>query len=226
MKSLRYVLQDRAQLPEQLDWLTPDERARFAAFRFDKRRQDWLLGRWAAKRALLELAGLPQSDIARFEVLSAASGAPIAKLDGDPYDVGLSISHSHGRAFSIVSNDIADLGCDIEFVEPRSAAFVDTFFTTAERDRVERAEVDYRDILITMIWSAKESTLKVLGTGLRADTRSVEVTAADDGEDQGWSVARIIVDEADEFFCLWRLNGKFVLTVAARDRVAAPNGQK
>ena len=222
MKNLRYALQDRDQLPERLDWLTPEERARYEGFRFDKRQQDWLLGRWAAKQALLELTELPQSDITRFEILSASSGAPVASLDGRPYDTGLSISHSNGRAFSVVSSETTELGCDVELVEPRSAAFVETFFTAAERERVQRAAAEYRDILVTMIWSAKESTLKALRTGLKVDTRSVEVIDDCAGED--WRVARTITKDAGEFSCLWRLDDEFVLSIATRDPVTPSTG--
>ncbi len=217
MKKLQYALQNSDELPERLDWLTADELARYEDFRFDKRQQDWLLGRWTAKQALLELSVLPHADIARFEILSAPSGAPIATLDGEPFEAGLSISHSNGRAFSAVSSESTELGCDIELVEPRSVAFVDTFFTAAEYERVKSAASDYRDTLVTMIWSAKESTLKALRTGLRVDTRSVEVI--DDGEygGQDWSTARTIAGEAGEFSCVWRLDGRFLLTIVTRD---------
>ena len=213
MKGLRYALQDLGQLPEGLDWLTPHEQARFEEFRFEKRRRDWLLGRWAAKQALLELAELPQSDIARFEILSESSGAPVATLDGQPFDAGLSISHSNGRAFATVSSETNDLGCDLELVEPRSATFVDTFFTEAERERVARAAAEERDLLVTMIWSAKESTLKALRTGLRVDTRSVEVLDDGDPAAHGWTPARTVAADAGEFNCLWRLDDGFVLTI-------------
>ncbi len=222
MKNLRYAFRDRDELPERLDWLTDVERARYGEFRFDKRRQDWLLGRWAAKQALLELAELPQSDIARFEIVPAPGGAPMAQFDGSPHDVGLSISHSSGRAFSVVSSELSELGCDIELVEPRSAAFVDTFFTTTESERVQGAAADFRDILVTMIWSAKESTLKALRTGLRADTRSVEVIDGGMLAGRGWSIARTVAGDAGEFSCLWRLHGEFVLTIAVRDAVEMP----
>ncbi len=220
MKKLQYALQVFERLPERLDWLTPAERERYEEFRFDKRQQDWLLGRWTAKQALLGLSSLPQSDISRFEIYSKSSGAPEAKLDDRPCDIALSISHSHGRAFSVVSRDTTDLGCDIELVEPRSAAFVDTFFTAAERERVQTAAPEYRDILVTMIWSAKESTLKALRTGLKVDTRSVEVTNEDAGAD--WRVARTVAADAGEFSCLWRLDDGFVLSIVAREPVETP----
>ena len=181
-----------------------------------------MLGRWVAKQALLDLTQLEPSDIARFEILSASSGAPVANLDGRPCEAGLSISHSNGRGFSAVSSEISDLGCDLELVEQRSAAFVDTFFTAAESERVERAVVEYRDTLVTMIWSAKESTLKALRTGLKVDTRSVEVIEDRHSSGQGWGSARTIVEDAGEFNCLWRRDGDFVLTIASREPVETP----
>ena len=213
MKNLRYALQDRDQLPERLDWLTPDERARYEGFRFDKRQQDWLLGRWAAKQALLELTRLPQSDIARFEIASAPDGAPLPRFDGRPCSARLSLSHRNDRAFSVVSKDAAALGCDIELVEPRSPGFVETWFTESERERVRQVDPLLRDVLVTMIWSAKESTLKALRTGLQADTRSVEVLDDYDWVNGGWKGARTIAADARSFSCLWRLEGPFVLSL-------------
>ena len=140
----------------------------------------------------------------------------MARLDGSPYETGLSISHSNGRAFAVVSSETTDLGCDIELVEPRSAAFVETFFTATETRRVERAAPHLRDLLVTMIWSAKESTLKVLRTGLRVDTRSVEVTDASEVSEGAWKSARTITADAREFDCLWRHDGRWLLSVVAQ----------
>ena len=222
MSQVWYTTQSRQQLPADLDWLTPGERERLEGFRFDKRRRDWLLGRWTAKIALLGISGLSERDIQRFEIDSAPNGAPLPRLDGQPYQVGLSLSHSHELAFSAVSRDADALGCDIELVEPRSDVFVETWFTEAERVCVENASPSSRDSLVTMIWSAKESTLKALQTGLQVDTRSVEVLDRGERVDQVWGVARTVTEEAGEFSCLWRPHGEFILTIATRDPVGAP----
>jgi len=222
MGLVHYTIQDWNQLPSELGWLTPGERERFDGFRFDKRRRDWLLGRWAAKNALLGISGLSKRNIRRFEVTSAPNGAPMPKLDGWPYRVGLSLSHSNDRALATVSRGAKALGCDIELIEPRSDVFVETYFTAAEREHVEHASSSFRDSLVTKIWSAKESTLKALHTGLQADTRSVEVTDDGDCAGEGWGVARAVVENAGEFSCLWRLDGDFVLSIATRDPVETP----
>jgi len=70
----------------------------------------------------------------------------------------------------------------------------------------------HRDLAATLIWSAKESALKALRTGLRADTRSVvvevdvprgelSVTSAD-AEMRGW----------------WWVDGGFVHTLVKQAR--------
>ena len=219
--NIHFTIQDRQQLPAKTDWLTPTERVRFEGFRFEKRRQDWLLGRWAAKIALLEFSGLQQRDIARFEIRSAPDGAPLPILDGRRCPVQVSLSHSNDRAFAAVLRGDDALGCDIELVEPRSAGFVETYFTAAERDRVERAESHLRNRLITLIWSAKESTLKALRTGLKADTRSVEVTVEDDDDAVDWQSAKTIATDAGEFSCLWRDDGDFVVSIVTREPAEA-----
>ena len=216
MSEIHYTVQDWQQVPEELDWLTTGERVRYDGFRFEKRRRDWLLGRWTAKIALLGVAGLSENEIGRIEIASAPDGAPLPRLDGRPYRVSLSLSHSNNRAFAVVARLMSPLGCDIELVEPRSAGFVETYFTSAERERVERAEPQFRDLLVTIIWSAKESTLKAQRTGLHVDTRSVEVIDGSDIWGAGWQTARAISADAGEFHCQWRRDGRFVLTVATR----------
>jgi len=79
-----------------------------------------------------------------------------------------------------------------------------------------------RDSLVTKIWSAKESTLKALRTGLQADTRSVEVIDDGDCAGGGWGIARTVVADAREFNCLWRLDGQFVLSIVTSDPVKIP----
>ena len=222
MSQIHYATRDWPQVPLELDWLTPDERVRLDGFRFEKRRRDWLLGRWAAKNALLGINDLSRRDIARIEIGSAPDGAPLPMLDGERCEVQLSLSHSNDRAFSTVLQGTTTLGCDIELVEPRSAGFIETFFTASEAERVAAADPRFRDLLVTMIWSAKESTLKALRTGLQADTRSVEVIDDGDCSGAGWKTARTIDANAGEFSCLWCRDGQFILTVVTRAPVETP----
>jgi 4'-phosphopantetheinyl transferase len=107
-------------------------------------------------------------------------------------------------------------------VEPRSEAFVRDYLTVAERRYVAAAaDVTARNLAANLVWSAKESGLKVLTTGLRRDTRSVEITATASVND-AWSHLTVRTVEGHEFLGWWRRFGEFILTVAAEEPLTPP----
>lgn len=176
-------------VPEGDGWLGPEERRIQAGLRIEKRRRDWRLGRFTAKKLLIE-SGLGRAeDLARLSILADDDGAPEAHLDGRPLDLTVSISHSTLHGAAVAAPRRAALGCDLEKIEPRSAGLLETFFTQAEQHQV--AEAGDPALVANLIWSAKESWLKACRTGLRRDTRSVEVTVEtlEGGED--WQLCRI-----------------------------------
>ena len=138
--------------PARIELLSPAEQARALAMRFERRRDDFVRGRCAAKRLLG----------AACEVLALPGGRPQAFAGGKALPLFVSISHRDGLALAAVSE--LPVGADLELIEPRSAAFVRDFFTAREAA-----------LEPNLVWSAKESALKCLGVGLRADTRSVEI---------------------------------------------------
>ena len=76
------------------------------------------------------------------------------------------------------------IGCDLELVEPRSEAFVRDYFTVPEQCCVGAVPDGEESWLrANLLWSAKESVLRVLETGLRRDTRSVEIAIKGAGEE-------------------------------------------
>jgi 4'-phosphopantetheinyl transferase len=52
MTEVYWLTQTEADVPANNDWLSPNELVSVSNMRFDKRRTDWRLGRWTAKRAL------------------------------------------------------------------------------------------------------------------------------------------------------------------------------
>jgi 4'-phosphopantetheinyl transferase len=107
-----------------------------------------------------------------------------------------------------------EVGVDLELVEPRSRAFVEDYFTPRER-RLAVSEEAVDPVFANLVWSAKESALKVLRTGLRRATQSVEVDlgGASDGD---WAPLRVAgTGIAIAFEGWWRRFGPFLLTVVA-----------
>jgi 4'-phosphopantetheinyl transferase len=210
-----WLLVGAADVPNGDGWLSPRERDVQARFRFPKRWSEWRLGRWTAKRAVAAFLDLP--DPAAVEVLAAHDGAPEAFVHGAPPGVTVSISHRTGTALCAVAPGHADLGCDLEAVEPRSEAFARDYFTRAEVESIDRGPVAERDLLVTLVWSAKESALKALRTGLRADTREVEVEVDLPGTKEGpWSTLAVHhLDTARVFRGWWRRHDGLLMTVLA-----------
>ncbi|MBW2526854.1 MAG: phosphopantetheinyl transferase, partial [Deltaproteobacteria bacterium] len=83
------------EVPAGDEWLGPDEARVAGALRFPKRRGDWRLGRWTAKRAAAASGWAVPPDA---QILAAADGAPQVVSSGAPLPWSISISHSHGLA--------------------------------------------------------------------------------------------------------------------------------
>ena len=211
----RYHAIGMHDLPEHDDWLTDPEAQRLRSFRYTKRREEARLGRWTAKHAVAATLGFdPDIEVLRDLVIrNASDGAPEVFIAGQPAGVRISMTDRADWAVCTVLADDVELGCDLELVEPRSAGFVRDWFTDAEQEFVF-AHPDDHDLLANLIWSAKESALKVLRTGLRRDTRSVEVAVHEQHMVDGWRAFSVATAEGSHYRGWWRRFGDFVLSYA------------
>jgi 4'-phosphopantetheinyl transferase len=237
-------------MPAGPEWLTAAEAARLSGMRFTKRRNEYLLRRWAGKLAVAAVAGRPleAGSLRRIELLNRSTGAPEARLDGRPLGLEVSLTDRAGWAVCLVGDRASGLGAgdggglpggdggpvavgvDLEIVEPRSPGFVRDYLTPAEqRYVVEQPDDAARHAAANLVWSAKESALKVLQAGLRADTRSVEVEVNHEPGNAGWSPLRVRGTAGQAFAGRvfpgwWRRDGVFLLTIAG-DRPVPPPDQ-
>ncbi len=211
-----------AEVPADDLWLRPQEQLRLQAFAIPKRRADWRLGRWTAKSAVRELLHLNGLNLSRsqIEIRVRPTGAPYAWVLGEC--INLSLSHSNGLAFCVVSHLTAIIGCDIERIEPRSESFVRDYFTFAEQHCIEATINDQqKHTLITLLWSAKESTLKALEIGLRTDPARLSVTGdlvispseSRDHSNGRWKNIEIEVDNVQSLSGSWFYDSGFIKTV-------------
>jgi len=201
------------QVSEQ--WLTAGEQATLARLHVAKRRSDWVLGRWTAKRALAAYLG-DASRLGRIEIRAAESGAPEVFLDGRAAPLTLSLSHAAGRGLCAVTAAGVALGCDLERIESRSRGFVADYFTDDERRAIAAAPASDHACVATLLWSAKESALKALREGLRLDTRSVAATVGGEPPVDGWCPLSVRHGDSGRIFRgWWRRDGGCVLTIVA-----------
>jgi 4'-phosphopantetheinyl transferase len=241
-----WLEQTEADMPRENDWLSRSEALRSQGMRFARRRDDWRLGRWTAKRALAACLNLPAQarTLADIETRSTPSGKPEAFLADESGLFSISLSHRDRVALCAVAPRGGVLGCDLEVVEPRSSAFAADYFTAAEQALVEQASEADRSLLLALLWSGKESALKALGTGLRLDTRCVIVSPVANPGGQGEQAAELTADCAraarswseltgwrplrarygarQTFYGWWQHTGHFVRTLVATPPPAEP----
>ncbi len=230
---MRWLARGEIELPDHDRWMSPREREQVTSIRFTKRRQEYLTRRWTAKHAVAAVLDGPSEPtesldrLAAIEIRNHPSGAPWIAVHGKPVELEISLSDRAGWAICVVGadGDGNGLGIDLEVVEPRSERFVDDYLTPAEQRWVRsQLSADSRDAAANLIWSAKEAALKVLQVGLRADTRTIEVTVHDgDGtETAGWAPLTMVGHGGERFHGWWRRDGAFLLTIASRSGLAPP----
>jgi 4'-phosphopantetheinyl transferase len=219
-----YLARGRTEeVPSGIAWLTLAEQRVEAGLALAKRRDDWRLGRWLAKRAVVAILagrtdGIQPSDV---EVAARSDGAPEARVptaDGEAIPLSISISHSEGVGLAVAAIGEVAVGCDVERITPHSKRFVEDYFTTEEREALDLTPPPRRSTTVTLIWSAKEAALKVLKQGLRADTRSVVVEVPGPLQPHGqragrWSTIQVRIPGDGRLEGYWLADDDFVWTI-------------
>jgi len=173
----------------------------------ERRKEDWLAGRVAAKdavrRYLWDRGAGPLWPI-EVEIGTDPDGAPVVRAPAG-LDLRVSIGHKGGQAVAMVAEG-ADPGVDMESVEPRPPELDRAAFTERERAWLSgRPEVE-RDAWRARLWAAKEAAAKRRRTGL-GDPRRMEADSMDDdGIDVGGT--RIATRIEDGYAIAWTTEGR------------------
>jgi phosphopantetheinyl transferase len=220
--SLFWLEQHADSIPAGHDWLGARELEALTDLRFTRRRSSWRLGRWTAKLAVATRigGGLKPHDV---EIVAAADGAPEVFVAGKQSPVRVSISHTEQVSLCAVAPRGMLIGCDVETVEDRGDMFAHDYFVRSELERVLEERRDQRDVVETLVWSAKESGLKAIRDGLRRDTRDVVVDIGGSGGAREWTpIGVTVADGTCRLFGWWRAEDGRVYTVVTGQPCAAP----
>lgn len=157
------------------DWLSAGELEDLDSLA-PRRRRDRLAGRIAAKRALADhfKAELGWDAGPReLAISNDADGRPVLRVPrGTPGGVpSFSIAHSAWGGVCAVAAPGGRVGCDLESVVPRPREVLAFVAAPDELTSVEPSDPAGQ----ARLWTGKEAVLKLLGLGLDADARMVEV---------------------------------------------------
>ncbi len=139
-------------------FLSEIERGYFQGFQAERRCDEFLAGRLAARRALGEL-GVAVEGLA---IVREDDGAP--RVTGADRTVALSISHSHVRAIALVAEGELPIGIDL--TEWTDAPRIRKVAMRAFPREIERDLVLADDISAVRGWALKEAVAKTLRMGL------------------------------------------------------------
>ncbi len=171
-------------------WLSDSEQRAFATLADATRRDDWLLGRWLAKRILLETLSTnntvlpsaihPSSQLRRIEILPQSIGGlaarPMLVVDGSISEETISISHNdHGVMVAISEDPQVGVGVNLVSGDDSGDGFLRLWFTDQEQQWLRS-----RREFASRFWGAKEATYKSLNQGERFHPRRLEVTQSND----------------------------------------------
>ena len=220
--SIFWITQTSLQVPANDDWLSGQEREVLAGFRFPKRKNDWRLGRWTAKQAVCAYRPTEYISLPSLQIRAAGDGAPEAFYNGEPAAVSISLSHSGDRSLCTVGLPGFGVGCDLEWIESREANFAADYFTPDELAITLESPIR-RELLETLIWSAKETSLKILRKGLSRDTRSISISPDVAEQESAWMLwTGHCLESSRIFYGWWRISEGFVYTIASDRPTSAP----
>jgi 4'-phosphopantetheinyl transferase len=148
------------------DFLNENEKEHLKGFRFPAKREGFLLGRLAAKRALGALLGEP--DMRQIEIHSGIYGQPLVRHPRAGM-VDVTVSHSHGLAVALAFGAEYPMGIDLETVSAVSAATIlgELEASPAEYAWLATGALD-EATACCVLWTAREALGKALKIGLNS----------------------------------------------------------
>lgn len=171
-----------SQLVDNLDaYLHLDEIDYLKTLKYEQRIRSYLLGRYAAKKAVAAL--LDDNHLTKIQIKNGVFNQPVI-LHDSPKRIQVSLTHSNDLAAAIAFPEIMILGIDIEKINSGLTRTVEAELTSSEKIIAARLSCSYESFS-TIIWTLKESLSKAIKTGLSVPLQLLEVKDIEE-KDECW----------------------------------------
>ncbi|MEI7731464.1 MAG: 4'-phosphopantetheinyl transferase superfamily protein [Verrucomicrobiota bacterium] len=206
-KSATHVDEQGGFAPEA--FLNEDELRQVQSFRFAPPRENFLLGRLAAKLALGAL--LKEPDWRQIQITKGVLGQPLVAY-ARPHGAEVSLSHSEGVAIAVAFPREHPLAVDLETVDVGRADTIKKVmpFSAAETHWLQSRAANEPTALV-LLWTIKEALGKVLKCGI---TCPLELLAADQIKPIGDALWESHYRNFQQYKCLsWQQNNQVISLV-------------
>ncbi|MBQ3564548.1 MAG: 4'-phosphopantetheinyl transferase superfamily protein [Alphaproteobacteria bacterium] len=151
--------------------LTKTEKGKYTSFKVENPRQDFLLGRYCAKKAYLQLRPSSNENMRSLEIKNGIFEQPFFCNDAS---LGVSISHDHGVAAALVFDRSFPMGIDIEHWDENKSEAINSISTYEEVFQI--TDIDTNKAF-AIAWCLKEAVSKAIGTGFTIPTQLLKIEA-------------------------------------------------
>lgn len=152
--------------------LHPQERDYYDTLAFKKRKNSYLIGRYAAKQAVSALTG-EKNDLRAILIRHGIFNQPITTSMREQ-NLQVSIAHCDELGAALAFPEAHPMGIDIENVCAERCSAMESQMTKAEIRMIKDLSCSY-DRLLTLLWTVKEALSKILRTGLTTPFHIFEI---------------------------------------------------
>lgn len=154
-----------------------EERKRFEAYQFPVRRESYIMGRYAAKKAIMKAVNDSAGILDKIWISEGIFHFPVV-VNPNIQNLKVSISHSGSYAAAIAFPEQHPMAIDIEMMD----RFQDKEKTEAIRTQMTSLDLSWLEAyprqtneILGLLWTAKEALSKVLMTGLMTSFALYEI---------------------------------------------------
>lgn len=156
------ILQHRGVAELGTEFLSADEHCIYNTFKVDRRRSEFLAGRYIAKEAVRKQH--PEFTMESINIVHGVWGFPLIHTPG-LQKTTISIGHTERCAVALFySSNILPIGVDMEEIKEANMPAFRRFISSSERELI--ASGQYTSLpMMHLLWSAKEAAGKALKVG-------------------------------------------------------------
>ncbi|WP_410511170.1 4'-phosphopantetheinyl transferase superfamily protein [Paenibacillus sp. BR2-3] len=150
-----------------LEFLSPSETDKYFSFKYQRRRNSYLLGKLAAKLAIAS----EEDDLDHIIIEHGILCQPIVAGS----DRKITITHSDSIGAAVYYDPRLLIGIDIEVVDQKTEDALKKVTSQDEEALINQSDADY-GAMLTMLWTIKEAMSKVIQTGFTVAPDMFEIS--------------------------------------------------